>query len=144
MAHQRKTIRDQVITTLTGLTTTGSRVYNSRVYPNEQSKLPLLNVYTLSESSELDATGGLLRTSELIVEGFASANSNIENTMDTISKEVEEALGADHTLNNTCKTHFINSTEITLNNEGNLPLGVVRLAFSIIYRTSQTDVEALI
>ena len=42
MAHQRKTIRDQVITYLTGLTTTGSNIFNSRVYPNEQSKLPLL------------------------------------------------------------------------------------------------------
>ena len=144
MAHQRKTIRDQVVTTLTGLTTTGSNVFNSRVYPNEQSKLPLLNIYSLSESSELDATGGLLRTMDLVVEGFAQANSNIENTMDTIAKEVEEALGADHTLNGTCTTHSLSSTEISLNNEGNLPLGVVRLVFSVIYRTSQTDVEALI
>jgi hypothetical protein len=107
MAHQRKTIRDQVVTTLTGLTTTGSNVFNSRVYPNEQSKLPLLNVYTLSEASELDATGGLLRTIDLAVEGFAQANSNIENTMDTIAKEVEEALGADHTLNGTCTNSFV-------------------------------------
>lgn len=144
MAHQRKTIRDQVVTTLTGLTTTGSNVFNSRVYPNEQSKLPLLNIYSLSEASELDATGGLLRTMDLVVEGFAQANSNIENTMDTIAKEVEEALGADHTLNGTCTTHSLSSTEISLNNEGNLPLGVVRLVFSVIYRTSQTDVEALI
>lgn len=144
MAHQRKTIRDQVVTTLTGLTTTGSNVFNSRVYPNEQSKLPLLNIYSLSEASELDATGGLLRTMDLVVEGFAQANSNIENTMDTIAKEVEEALGADHTLNSTCTTHSLSSTEINLNNEGNLPLGVVRLVFSVIYRTSQTDVEALI
>jgi len=144
MAHQRKTIRDQVVTTLTGLTTTGSNVFNSRIYPNEQSKLPLLNIYSLSEASELDATGGLLRTMDLVVEGFAQANSNIENTMDTIAKEVEEALGADHTLNGTCTTHSLSSTEISLNNEGNLPLGVVRLVFSVIYRTSQTDVEALI
>ena len=101
MAHQRKTIRDQVITYLTGLSTTGSNVFNSRVYPNEQSKLPLLNVYTLSESSELDAIGNLLRSVDLVVEGFASENSSIENTLDTISKEVEEALAVDSTLNGT-------------------------------------------
>jgi len=144
MAHQRKTIRDQVITSLTGLTTTGSNVFNSRVYPNEQSKLPLLNVYTISESSELDAVGSLLRSMDLVVEGFASANSNIENTLDTIAKEVEEALGSDITLNGTCKNHFISSTEVTLANEGSLPIGVVRLVFTVIYRTTQSDVEALI
>lgn len=144
MAHQRKTIRDQVITSLTGLTTTGSNVFNSRVYPNEQSKLPLLNVYTISESSELDAVGSLLRSVDLVVEGFASANSNIENTLDTIAKEVEEALGSDITLNSTCKNHFISSTEVTLANEGSLPIGVVRLVFTVIYRTTQSDVEALI
>lgn len=144
MAHQRKTIRDQVITSLTGLTTTGTRVFNSRIYPNEQSKLPLLNVYTISENSELDAVGSLLRSVDLVVEGFASANSNIENTLDTIAKEVEEALGSDITLNNTCKNHFISSTEVTLANEGSLPIGVVRLVFTVIYRTTQSDVEALI
>ena len=52
MAHQRKTIRDNVITTLTGLATTGSRVYNTRILPNLESNLPCLNVYTISESSE--------------------------------------------------------------------------------------------
>ena len=144
MAHQRKTIRDQVITYLTGLTTTGSNIFNSRVYPNEQSKLPLLNVYTLSESSELDAIGRLLRSVDLVVEGFASANSSIENTLDTISKEVEEALAVDRTLNSTCKNHFISSTEVTLANEGSLPIGVVRMVFTVQYRTTQSDVEALI
>ena len=33
MAHLRKQIRDNVVTALTGLSTTGSRVYGSRVYP---------------------------------------------------------------------------------------------------------------
>jgi hypothetical protein len=44
MAHQRKSIRDNVITTLTGLTTTGSRIYNTRILPNLESNLPCLNL----------------------------------------------------------------------------------------------------
>ena len=71
MAHQRKTIRDRVITVLTGLSTTGSNVFNSRVYPNEESKLPLLNVFTLSETVELDSVKSTIREMELVVEGFA-------------------------------------------------------------------------
>jgi len=144
MAHQRKTIRDRVITVLTGLTTTGSNVFNSRVYPNEEAKLPLLNVFTISEAVELDSVKSTLRNLELVVEGFASANSNIENTLDTIATEVEEALGADTDLNGTCLNHNITNTEITLSNEGSKPLGVVRLTFSVIYRTTQANVEALI
>ena len=144
MAHQRKTIRDAVITSLTGLSTTGSRVFNSRVYPNEESKLPCLNVFTLCEAVELDSVKSTIRSLELVVEGFASANSNIENTLDTIATEVEEALGSDTSLSNTCQSHNITNTEITLANEGSLPIGVVRLVFNVIYRTTQADVETQI
>ena len=144
MAHQRKTIRDAVITSLTGLSTTGSRVFNSRVYPNEESKLTCLNVFTLSEAVELDSVKSTIRSLELVVEGFASANSNIENTLDTIATEVEEALGSDTSLSNTCQSHNITNTEITLANEGSLPIGVVRLVFNVIYRTTQADVETQI
>ena len=144
MAHQRKTIRDAVITSLTGLSTTGSRVFNSRVYPNEESKLPCLNVFTLYEAVELDSVKSTIRSLELVVEGFASANSNIENTLDTIATEVEEALGSDTSLSNTCQSHNITNTEITLANEGSLPIGVVRLVFNVIYRTTQADVETQI
>ena len=79
-----------------------------------------------------------------MVEGFASANSNIENTLDTIATEVEEALGSDTSLSNTCQSHNITNTEITLANEGSLPIGVVRLIFNVIYRTTQADVETQI
>ena len=40
MAHARKSIRDDIKTTLTGLTTTQSNVFQSRVYPIGKAKLP--------------------------------------------------------------------------------------------------------
>ena len=43
MAHKRTSIRNNVTTALTGLTTTGSNVFESRIYPNELSKLPYSN-----------------------------------------------------------------------------------------------------
>ena len=42
--HVRQQIREKFGTTLTGLTTTGSRVYESRVYPLET--VPALVIYT--------------------------------------------------------------------------------------------------
>ena len=39
MAHVRKSIRDDVVSTLTGLTTTGTNVYQTRFYPLAEAKL---------------------------------------------------------------------------------------------------------
>lgn len=49
----RKQIRDNVVTTLTGLSTTGSRVYASRVYPMAAANLPGLCVYAKIITSNL-------------------------------------------------------------------------------------------
>jgi len=41
MAHVRQSIRDNVVTAVTGLSTTGSNVFRSRVYPLGTNKLPV-------------------------------------------------------------------------------------------------------
>lgn len=143
MAHLRKQIRDQVITTLTGLATTGTNVFRSRVYNNEASKLPCLCVYTLSENIE-DATLSPVkyeRALELAVEGYAKATSNIDDTLDQIALEVEEALAADLTLNSLALDCALQSTEINLISDGDQPIGAIRLSFEIHYRTRADDVE---
>ena len=52
MAHIRQSIRDNAVTAVTGLSTTGSNVFRSRVYPLGTNKLPALCVYTDSEVVE--------------------------------------------------------------------------------------------
>ena len=42
MAHIRQSIRDNAVTAVTGLSTTGSNVFRSRVYPLGTNKLPNL------------------------------------------------------------------------------------------------------
>ena len=49
--HLRQQIRERIGTTLTGLSTTGSNVFQSRVYPLEDTNLPALVIYTKSEES---------------------------------------------------------------------------------------------
>ena len=92
MAHKRTSIRNNVTTTLTGLTTTGSNVFESRIYPNELSKLPLLNVYSNTETSELSSIGKIERNLEIMVEGFAKATANVDEAVEVIAKEVEVAI----------------------------------------------------
>ena len=73
MAHVRQSIRDNVVTTVTGLSTTDSNVFSSRVYPLCTNKLPALCVYTNSEAVEfthLDRTRDIDRTVDIVIEAY--------------------------------------------------------------------------
>lgn len=144
MAHLRKQIRDNVVTALTGLTTTGTNVFQSRVYSNENAKLPLLNIYTLNETAERITMGEnpkYQRNLELVVEGYAKATSNLDNTLDTIGLEVEEALAADLTRGGLAKDTLLQSVEIEMLGDGEQPIGMIRLILEIIYVATAADVE---
>lgn len=94
--HIRKQIRGAVVTLLTGLTTTGARVYKSRTYQLDPDlELPALLVYTPNEDTD-DAEvsgfctpGTMERQITVAVEAVATANSNCDDTLDLICKEVE-------------------------------------------------------
>jgi hypothetical protein len=143
MAHKRTSIRNNVTSTLTGLTTTGSNVFESRIYPNELAKLPLLNIYSNSETSELASIGKLDRSLEIMVEGFAKATTNVDEALDTIAKEVEVALANDLTRGGHAKETFLTSTEFELENIANQQIGVVKLNFTVRYITTKINPETL-
>ena len=89
MAHKRQQIRERVATTLTGLSTTGSNVFQSRVYPIENTKLPCLLIYTREETSEPLTTNpprAIEKILSLVVEAYVKANANYDDTIDTINK----------------------------------------------------------
>ena len=141
MAHKRTSIRNNVTTTLTGLTTTGSNVFESRIYPNELAKLPLLNIYSNTETSELSSIGKIERNVEIMVEGFAKATANVDEALDTIAKEVEVALGTDLTRGGHAKETYLTNTEYELENIGNQQLGVIKMTFNVQYITTKINPE---
>lgn len=144
MAHARQQIRDQLVTTLTGLTTTGANVNNSRVY--DHAILPCLSVYTLSEEVGDEVYNKQMRELSVMVEVRAQATENLENTLDTISAEVESAIfyNGDTTLNGTCKDFEIEGSEVELSGDAERPFGLMTMRFVAIYRVSKTDVQTLI
>ena len=143
MAHKRTSIRNNVTSTLTGLSTTGSNVFETRIYPNELAKLPLLNIYSNTETSELSSIGKIERNLEIMVEGFAKATANIDEALDTISKEVEVAMANDLTRGGHAKDTFLSNTEYELENIGNQQLGVIKMTFNVSYLTTKADPETL-
>ena len=134
--HVRQQIREQIASTLNNLTTTGNKVYQSRVYPLETGGTPALLIYTKSEDSEPVVIGTNRLTSRnlsVAVEIYVKATSNFDDTIDTSSKEVETAIAADPTLNGLAKDCYLESTEIEFNAEGETPLAYATLTFLTNY-----------
>ena len=144
MSHVRQQIRDDIVTTLTGLTTTGSNVFRSRIFPLEETNLPALCIYTKSETSEYDTIGlprSVNRVLDVAVEAYVKGVSNYDNTLDTIAVEVEEAIAADVTLGGVAKDAQITAFEADFAGDGEQPVAVGRFTVTVEYRTVENDVE---
>jgi len=123
MSHLRKQIRDNIITTVTGLATTSTRVYASRVYPLASDKMPGLCVYTNTEEIEFSTLNKpriQTRTLEVLVEAYALAISGLDDTLDQICLEVE------------------------FSGDGEKPAGIARITVAVTYQCRENDLEVAI
>jgi hypothetical protein len=144
MAHVRQQIRDAIVTAVTGLTTTGSNVFRSRIYPLESIKLPGLCVYTRSETTEFDTLSrprSVMRDLEVAVEAYVKSTANYDNTLDNIAVQVEEALAADVTLGGLSKDMQVTAFEADFAGDGEQPVAIGRFTVAVRYRTAENDVE---
>ena len=139
MPHVRQSIRDNIVTAVTGLSTTGSNVYRTQIYPLEHSNLPGLCVYSNLEDVVVDnmsGTRGLERTCDVIIEAFVRATSNYDNTMDTICAEIEAAMASDLTRGGNAKDCILVRSEFEYSDEGDKPMAMARLTYAVQYRTA--------
>ncbi len=142
MPHVRQSIRENIETTLTGLTTTGSRVFASRVYPIAADNLPGLAIYTSDENSEY-ATVGLprtqIRTLSVTVEAYVRGNSNYDDSLDTICSEIEVALYTDLTRGGYAKDTKVTAMDAEFSGEGDQPVARATLRIQVEYVTKEND-----
>lgn len=130
--HVRQALREAAVTALTGLTTTGARVYDSRIHPLSDGVLPCLTVYCPEEAAEKAGLGNLLdRDMTLVVRGYARGASGVEDTLDTICEEVETAL----TALDGAKWVTLRSIEQTFSDDGDMPIAQVEIRFQVYYQT---------
>ena len=144
MAHVRQSIRDNVVTTLTGLTTTGANVFASRVYPLSTGKLPGLCIYTNDEAIEastIQPPRVQLRTLTLTVEIYARG-STADDVVDTACVEIEEALYTDRTRGGNARDTRVVSFSASHTEDGDQPVTVASLSVTIDYQTAENDIEA--
>ena len=136
--HVRKQIRKAVVTELTGLATTGDRVFESRVYPLDGAKLPGLLVYTTTEDSgREESPTESMRDMVLNVIGVVRISELIEDELDDIALEVEIALDALGEADLAKIYHGIQGTASTLEgDDADKPHGAIAMEFLYTYRTA--------
>jgi len=137
--HVRQQIRDRIVSNVTGLTTTGNRVFKSRVYPLNADTMPALLVYSTTEDSDIDVMGfpGVLnRIVNVAIEGYVRNITVYDNLIDDICQEVEVVMANDPTINGLAKNSFLSGTEISYTGEGDQPIGVVTMNYVVQYRTA--------
>jgi hypothetical protein len=149
--HVRRQIRDALGTLVTGLATTGARVYLAPVVSIPIAQLPALAVWVDEEALEL-ATGSApmeyARTITVRVVGFASEATGlsgvIDNTLDQIALELEAAIGGDATLLGGILNSPLELVAIGVERsaEGEAPLGRITLTYTARVETSAAAPES--
>lgn len=85
----------------------------------------------------------MLRRLILTVEGYVALAATIFDTLDLISKEVEEAMSGDRTINGLATESYLTATEIRMEPEAHVGVGIVRLDYLIEYRNLENAADTV-
>lgn len=147
--HARRQIRDAAVTALTGLASTGSNVYGTRLYPRDVE--PCLAVFALQETTDFDlgvesaaGTTRQHRVLDLMVVATVKVADSFDDDVDQVCLEVEKALTTASALLALVKELQLARTEIEFSTESEKPVGRARLMFRVEYRVDETAPETII
>lgn len=138
--HLHRQIREAVKAQLTGLTTTATRVYPNRLQPLGDGNLPGLRIFMDDEEATaltMHSPYMQERTLTLIVECCAKVSDALDNTLDQISKEVENALSPGISLGGQIIPAVYAGMQFD-DAISDKPAGVKRLRFAVSY-TAQSN-----
>lgn len=134
-AHLRKQIRDAAAAALTGLSTSGARVYESRTHEMQDTNLPGLRIYTNNEEAQISSLGFsrvIERDVDLVVEACSKKSSGLDDELDLMIQEVEVALAANQGIGG-AKWVQLRSIEIEMEGEAEQEVGIARMTFAVRY-----------
>lgn len=141
MSHLHTQIRGAVVTALTGLATTGPRVYANRLMQLPDALQPTLVVTLDEESAEgilIHAPQTYQRRLALVVAAYAKASAGLDDTLDQIGLEVENALSGG--INVGGRTLDLNYTGMTFDDElSDQSTGVRRMTFDCEFTAATPD-----
>lgn len=138
MAHQRKLIRDAVVTRLkTGGTMAGQNVFGNRSRPLFPHELPAILVYSRTDAPELsnEAPREYKRTLTLGIECVAAGRNEeeLDDILDEFCAQVESAIFKDETFGGLVSDTLLGDTELDILANGDKPAGGAKILLSAIY-----------
>ena len=146
MSHARTQIRDAIFGIL-DIAISNVTIQKSRIYPIGEGKLPAILIYARQENLQevtISKPRTHFRSLSLVIEVIAKANSNLDQTLDDIAVQIEEALSADTTLGGLVKNTILQTTDIQYLDEGDKPHGVMLMTYSVTYAVKETAPQTLI
>ena len=100
MTHKRQLIRERAATVLTGLATTGSNVFQSKIHRLSDDELPALNVFTgpeeLIDESLSKGLSGIVQCA-LSIQVFVKQNNTYDDVLDDVLEEIQAAMRSERT-----------------------------------------------
>lgn len=114
------------------------RVESTRERPWRLVKdLPGIAVYTMSEKVERVTTAPreLKRTVKIGVVCAVAADASVDDSLDALVLQVENALDIDMTLGGAAARIDLDSTDITVLEDGEIPVGCAHLVYEATYFT---------
>lgn len=138
MTHKRKDIRDAVVAILNGASIVGAgKVFSNRSTPVAVEDLPFINVMVIGESSEPQdfGTEKLMRDLTLVVQVAQKDedNESLDDELDSLAEDVEDALKADTSLQGKATDSYLSATELIVDGDGEVTIGVVSMTYRVRY-----------
>ena len=146
MSHAHTQIRDAAVLALTGLTSTGARVYPNRMFPLADANLPGLRVFLNDESVSTDTIHSppvQTRNVQLVVECCAKESTDLDEACDTMQDEVETAIAGGITVGTMTLYPLLTASRYDFEG-GGVPVGVKRLVFDTEFFTLANAPDTLI
>lgn len=149
MSHVRTQIRNALKAALTGLTTTGARVFTSRpeAMTLTSDQLPALLIFPGGEEPEVVETLSLeipsvvQRSLQVVVSGRAMLTAALDDELDKIISQVETVLGAAIDLGGLVQSIGPPRIETGITAEGEQPIGFCDMTYELTYLTMSNAPE---
>lgn len=147
MSHPRTAIRQALVDKLKTKigddfpTDALDRIYGSRAKPLFDQFLPAILIYSrneniIEERFASDGYGASKRELEVAIEAVVLGNEQVDDVLDKISKQIEDALDGFEMTNRKADVLQLKSTEMDVSIEGSKIYGAARLTYSVTYYTS--------
>lgn len=146
--HIKQQVREAVGTRLANLTTTSTRVYQSRVYPLQAAEVPGLCIYTKRADNEIVSMPSpgarMARQIEVSIEIHVKKVADPDDQLDLIQKEVEIAMASDITFGGIAKHSYLDSEEDEEDGDGERPTWLRTLNYVFMVHTRDNAPDAAI